>query len=75
VYFNVTRNDTVDIKEKELKARSSGYRKQHVTAMLPTADSHKLSTYIILSRKTIPKDEMLPKNLIVRAQKWMEQLI
>jgi hypothetical protein len=37
------------------------------------ADGHKLPPYIILNRKMIPKNEIFPKHVIVRAQKngWM----
>jgi hypothetical protein len=35
------------------------------------ADGHKLPPYIILNRKTIPKNEMFPEDVIVRAQKKM----
>jgi hypothetical protein len=75
VYFEMPRDYTVDAKgAKEVKIRSTGYEKQCVTVMLCiTADGHKLPPYIIiLSRKTIPKNEMFPKDVIVHAQKMDE---
>jgi hypothetical protein len=75
VYFGMPQNYTVDAKcAKEIKIRSTGYEKQLVMVMLCiTADGHKLPPYVILNRKTIPKNEMFAKDVIVRAQKngWM----
>jgi hypothetical protein len=38
-----------------------------------TTDDHKLPLYIVLNTKIIPKNEMFPKDIIVRAQRngWM----
>jgi hypothetical protein len=38
------------------------------------ADGHKLPPYIILNHKTVPKNEMFPKNVIVCAHKMDGQL-
>lgn len=59
MYFYVLQNYTVHAKgAKEIKIRSIGYKKQHVTMMLfKTADGHKLLSYIVLSSKIIPKNE------------------
>jgi hypothetical protein len=76
VYFDTPRKYTVDAKgANEVKIRSTGYEKQRVTVMLCiTADGHKLPPYIILNSKTIPKNEIFPKDVIVSAQRngWMK---
>lgn len=75
VYFDMPRNYTVNVKgAKEVKLRSTGYEKHRITVMLcVTADGKKLPAYIILTRKTIPKKEIFPSDVIVRAQGngWM----
>lgn len=75
VFFDMPRNYTVNMKgAKEVKIMSAGYEKQRVTVMLCiTADGNKLPPYLILNRKTIPKNEVFPKDVVVRAQKngWM----
>lgn len=75
VCFDMPRNYTVNSRgAKEIKIKTTGYEKQRVTVMLCiTADGHKLPPYLILNRKTIPKNETFPKDVIVCAQKngWM----
>lgn len=74
VYFDMPLNRTVtETGAKEVKMVSTGYEKHRVTVMLcVTADGNKLPPYIILNRKTIPKDKF-PEDVIVRAQPkgWM----
>ena len=74
IYFDMPSNWTVTAKgSKEVKLMS-GYEKSRVTVMLAiTADGNKLPPYVILKRKTIPKKEVFPKDVIIRAQKegWM----
>jgi hypothetical protein len=41
---------------KEVKIRSTGYEKQHIKVICITADGHKLTPYIILNHKIIPKN-------------------
>jgi hypothetical protein len=71
IYFDMPRNYTVDAKgAKEVKIISTGYEKQRVMVMLCiNSDGHKLPPYIIHSRKTIHKNEMFLKDIIVLAQK------
>ena len=66
VYFDMTRQTTIDVKgAKEVKISSTGYKKLHITVMLSiTADGHKLPPFLILKRKTIPK-EKFPTDVIV----------
>lgn len=74
VYFDMPRNYTVSAKgEKQITIKTTGYEKARVTVMLSiTADGNKLPPYVILNRKTIPKEEFC-KDVIVRAQPnaWM----
>jgi hypothetical protein len=74
VYYDMPRNYTVDAEgAKYVKIRSTSYEKQRVTVTLcKTADGHKLQPYIILNTKMIPRNEMFPKDVTVRAQKWMD---
>lgn len=75
IYFDMPRACVVNEKgAKEVKVLTTGYEKQRVTVMLAIlADGKKLPPYIILKRKTIPKKEVFPKDVIVRAQVkgWM----
>ncbi len=51
-----------------------GYEKQQITVMLGIlADGTKLPPYLILNRKTVPKKETFPKDVVVRAspKAWM----
>ena len=59
---------------KEVLLKTTGCEKLHLTVMLAaTADERKLPPLLILERKTLPKSEAFPKDVIVRAQKkgWM----
>lgn len=75
VYFDMVRNTTVErVGAKEVKLRCTGYEKQRITVMLGiTADGHKLPPFLILKRKTIPKNEKFPNDVIIRANQngWM----
>ena len=75
VYFNMPAPVTVHKKgEKSVLVKSTGNEKSRITVMLAClADGTKLPPYVILRRKTIPKDPM-PPGIIVRAQEkgWME---
>ena len=60
--------------EKSVIVKSTGNEKSHVTVMLAClADGTKLPPYVILKRKTAPKEAM-PAGIVVRAQEkgWME---
>jgi hypothetical protein len=55
--------------EKQVAMKTTGYEKFHVTVMLCiTTNDTKLPPYIILNRKTVPKENFC-KDAIVRAQK------
>lgn len=74
VYFDMPTNYTVDIVgTKTVSVKTTGNEKMRVTVMLTVlADGRKLPPFIILNRKTMPK-EKLPTGLIVRCQEkgWM----
>lgn len=49
--------------------RTTGNEKARITVMLAcTADGRKLPPYIILNRKTMPKNEVFPQNVHIRCQ-------
>lgn len=74
VFFDMPTNTTVaDKGAKSVVVKTTGNEKNRITVMLSVlADGRKLSPYVILRRKTLPK-EKLPKGLIVRCQEkgWM----
>lgn len=76
VFWDMPMATTIEQKgAKSVPIRSTGYEKQRCTVMLAiTADGHKLPPYVVLKRKTLPK-EKLPQGVIVRAQEkgWMEE--
>jgi len=56
--------------------KTSGCEKLRLTVMLAaTADGRKLTHLLILKRKTLPKSETFPKDVIVRAQEkeWVTE--
>ncbi|QQP49044.1 Pogo ele1 orf1-h 1e-40-j 4, partial [Caligus rogercresseyi] len=75
VFFDMPSSVTVNKRgEKSVIVRSTGNEKSRVTVMLTClADGTKLPPYLILKRKTIPKEPM-PAGIIVRAQEkgWMD---
>ncbi|KAJ8403318.1 hypothetical protein AAFF_G00355350 [Aldrovandia affinis] len=75
VFFDMPTSVTVHKKgDKSVIVRSTGNEKSRVTLMLAyLADGTKLPPYLILKRKTVPKEAM-PAGIIVRAQAkgWME---
>ena len=74
VYFDMPSNTTIDDKgAKSVIIKGTGNEKARMTVMLGVlADGHKLPPYVILRRKTLPK-EKLPAGLIFRCQEkgWM----
>jgi len=61
---------------KEVLLKTTGCEKLRLTVMLAaTADGRKLPPLLILKRKTLPKSEAFPKDVIVRAQEkgWMTE--
>jgi hypothetical protein len=77
VYFDMLRNTTVSTTgAKEVKMLTTGYEKHRVTVMLcVTADGCKLPPYLIFKRKTVPKREIFPKDVIICANEkgWMTE--
>uniref|UniRef100_A0A1A7X7M9 HTH CENPB-type domain-containing protein n=1 Tax=Iconisemion striatum TaxID=60296 RepID=A0A1A7X7M9_9TELE len=75
VFFDMPSSVTVHKKgEKSVIVKSTGNEKNRVTVMLAClADGTKLPPYVILKRKTVPKEPM-PVGIVVRAQEkgWME---
>jgi hypothetical protein len=54
--------------EKQVPMKTTGYKTLHITIMLCiTANGNKLAPYIILNRKTVPKENFC-KDVIVKAQ-------
>lgn len=74
VYFDMPANVTVNEKgAKSVLVRGTGNEKQRITVMLCVlADGRKLPPYVILRRKSMPK-EKLPTGVIFRCQEkgWM----
>jgi hypothetical protein len=69
VYFDMPDNTT-----REVKLITTGYEKQRITVMLTiTTDGFKLPPFIILKRKTFPKKEIFPRDVVVRThvKGWM----
>lgn len=63
-----------EVGAREVRVKTTGYQKQHVTVMLCiTADGRKLPPYIILKWKNMPKNEPCPGDVIIRVQEkgWM----
>ena len=77
IYLDMPPNYTLEKKGvKEILLKTTGCIKLRLTAMLAaTADGRKLPPLLILKRKTLPKSEVFPKDVIVRAQEkgWMTE--
>uniref|UniRef100_A0A8D0DA03 HTH CENPB-type domain-containing protein n=1 Tax=Sander lucioperca TaxID=283035 RepID=A0A8D0DA03_SANLU len=75
VFFDMPTSVNVAKKgDKSVIVRSTGNEKNRITVMLAClADGTKLPPYVILKRKTMPKETM-PAGIIVRAQEkgWMD---
>lgn len=76
VYFDMPSNTTVNKKgAKSVLIKSTGNEKARITVMLSVlADGRKLPPYVVLRRKTMPK-EKLPPGIVYRCQEkgWMTQ--
>jgi hypothetical protein len=84
--LNIPRDYAFGIKgAREVRIGSTGYENQCIRVILCiTTDDHKLSPYIILSRKTLHKTDMFPEDVIVDAKNgcmtadlledWMENV-
>jgi hypothetical protein len=77
IYLDMPPNYTLEKKGvKEILMKTTGCEKLRLTVMLAaTAVGRKLPTLLILKRKTLPKSEVFPKDVIVRAQEegWMTE--
>lgn len=77
VYLDMPSALTVHQKgSRQVIVRSTGNEKTRVTVMLScTADGRKLPPYVVFKRKTLPKGEKFPKNVVVRCQDkgWMDE--
>jgi len=77
IYLDMLPNYTLEKKGvKEVLLKTTGCEKLCLTVMLAaTADGRKLLPLLILKRKTLPKSEAFPKDVIVRAQEkgWMTE--
>jgi len=77
IYLDMPPNYTLEKKGvKKVLLKTSGCKKLRLTVMLTaTADGRKLPPLLILKRKTLPKSEAFPKNIIVRAQEkgWITE--
>jgi hypothetical protein len=75
IYLDMPPNYTMEKKGvKEVLLKSTGCEKLRLTVILAvTADGRKLPPLLILKRKTLPKLEAFPKDVIFRAQEkgWM----
>jgi len=76
IYLDMPPNYTLEKKGVEVLLKTTGCEKLRLTVMLAaTADGRKLPPLLILKRKTLPKPEAFPKDVIVRAQEkgWMTE--
>jgi len=75
IYLDMPPNYTMEKKGvKEVLLKTTGCEKLRLAVMLAaTADGRKLPPLLILKRKTLPKSEVFPKDVIVRAQEkgWL----
>jgi hypothetical protein len=78
VYFDMSSKVTVSKKgEKTVLIRGTGNEKARITVILGVlASGHKLPSYVMLRRKTMPKEKLLA-GLVFRCQEkgWMNELI
>lgn len=78
VYFDMPSSVTVNKKgAKSVIVKTTGNEKSRMTVMLCVlADGRKLPPYVVLRRKTMPK-ENLPRGVIFRCQEkgWMDQAL
>jgi hypothetical protein len=67
VFFDMSANTTVDTKgSKSVLVKTTGFEKLRITVMLSVlADGRKLTPFVILKRKKLPK-EKLPIGIIFK---------
>jgi len=70
IYLDMTPNYTLEKKGvKEILLKNTGCEKLRLTIMIAaTVDGRKLPPLLILKRKTVPKSEAFPKDVIIKAQ-------
>ena len=77
IYLDMPPNYKLEKKGvKDVLLKTTGCEKHRLTVMLAaTADGRKLPPLLILKRKTLPKSEAFPKEVIVRAHEkgWMTE--
>ena len=77
IYLNMPSNYMLEkIGVKEVLLKITGCEKLRLTVMLAaTADGRKLPPLLIFKRKTLPKSEVFPKDVIVRAREkgWITE--
>lgn len=77
IFFDMPSNHTITKKgDRQVTIRTTGNEKSRITVMLAcTADGRKLPPYVVLKRKTLPKNEIFPRGVIVRCQEkgWMTE--
>lgn len=79
IFFDMPSAQTVHTKgDRQVHIRTAGCEKARITVMLAcTADGHKLPPYVVLKRKTMPKNENFPKGVHIRCQEkgWMTEAL
>jgi len=77
IYLDMPPNYTLEKKGvKEVLLETTGCKKLRLTVTLAaTADRRKLPPLLTLKRKTLPKSEAFPKDVIVKTQEkgWMTE--
>jgi hypothetical protein len=69
IYLDMRPNYTENKGVQGVLLKTTGCEKLHLIVMqAATADGRKLPSLLILKRKTLPKSELFPKDVIVRAQ-------
>jgi hypothetical protein len=74
VFFDMPANTTLDTKgSKSVLVKTTGHEKLKITVMLSVlADGRKLTPFVILRRKNLPK-EKLPAGIIFNEKGWMTE--
>lgn len=77
MWFDLPGNHTIDMKgNKTVLVKTTGHEKTHFTVVLGCmADGTKLKPMVIFKRKTLPKAEKFPAEVIVHAHPkgWMDE--
>jgi hypothetical protein len=75
-FFDMPCNYTIDFKsEKQVAMKTTGNEKLHVTVMVClTTNDNTLPPYIILNRKTVPKEFLLQRSNSSGPKKCMDDI-